>query len=101
MPARTLPPFPINDETLTQLEHALDTSVHVDEDGTRTTVGGDCTLPQLLDFYSGADPSRATHIGYAGDCPVYEAWDQHYSEHDVIRALIQRIRELETIPTSS
>lgn len=89
---RTLPPFPINDETLAQLQHALNTSIAVDDEGNRSYAGGDFTLSQLLDFYSGADDSRSTLVGYAGDTPIYECWDQRYSEHDVMRALIQRIR---------
>ncbi|SLH06734.1 hypothetical protein [Mycobacteroides abscessus] len=93
---RTLPPFPINDATLAQLQHALRTSVAVDDEGNRSCVGGDFTLPQLLDFYSGADESRSTLVGYAGDTPIYECWDQRYSEHDVMLALIQRVRELES-----
>lgn len=103
---RTLPPFPINDETLTQLLHALNTSIDFDEEGNRIRVGGDFTLAQLLDFYSGADESRSTLVGYTDTIPgtdvphdhavpIYECWDQRYSEHDVMLALIDRIRELE------
>ena len=103
---RTLPPFPVDDFTLTQLEHALDTSVEVADDGERRYVGGEFTLPRLLDFLSGYDPERATLIGYTDRIPgtdiptdhsiaIYESWDQSYSHEDVICALIARIRELE------
>lgn len=104
---RKLPPFPTDDFTLTQLEHALNTSIDIDDSGQRTTVGGDFTLPTFLDFMSGHDPKRATLVGYTsgvlwngqpdpdGQIPIYEGWDEHYSEHDVMRALISRIRELE------
>lgn len=104
---RKLPPFPTDDFTLTQLEHALNTSIDFDGDGNRITVGGDFTLPQFLDFMSGYDPERATLVGHTsgvlwnglpdpdGQIPIYEGWDEHYSEHDVIRALIARVRELE------
>jgi hypothetical protein len=82
--------FPVDDFTLTQLEHALGTCKG--EDG---LVGGEFTLSMLLDFLSGADESRSTLIDERGGIPVFECWDARYSEHDVIRALIGRIRELE------
>lgn len=102
---RTLPPFPVDDFTLTQLEHALNTCIEY-VDGERRCVGGEFTLSELLDFLSGHDPERATLIGYTDTIPgtdiphdhaipIYESWDQRYSEHDVIRALIARVRELE------
>ncbi|OMB79253.1 hypothetical protein [Mycolicibacterium conceptionense] len=103
---RTLPPFPVDDFTLTQLEHALNTSMEVTPEGEHRCVGGEFTLPRLLAFLSGHDPERATLIGYTDTIPgtdipmdhavpIYESWDQHYSEHDVIRALIARVRELQ------
>lgn len=100
---RVLPPFPTDDFTLSQLEHALDTTLASPMQmpfsdvtpGTRTLVGGEFTLAQFLDFMSGADDERATYVGDADGVPVYRSWDQRYSEHDVIRALVARIRELE------
>lgn len=103
---RTLPPFPVDDFTLTQLEHALDTSIEVTDEGEHRCVGGEFTMSRLLDFLSGYEPDRATLIGYTDTIPgtdipvdnavpIYESWDQHYHEHDVIRALIARVRELE------
>lgn len=105
-PGRTLPPFPVDDFTLTQLEHALNTSIEITDDGERRCVGGEFTMSRLLEFLSGSDDTRATLIGYTDTIPgtdiphdhaipIYESWDQHYHEHDVIRALIARIRELE------
>jgi len=97
MSGRELPPFPTDDFTLDQLKHALDTCRG---DG-GLLVGGEFTLSQFLAFMSGHDPERATFVGYGdlagigNDIPIYESWDQQYSEHDVIRALIARIRELE------
>ncbi|WP_217349364.1 hypothetical protein [Mycolicibacterium fortuitum] len=102
---RTLPPFPTDDFALTQLEHALNTCMEVTREGEHRCVGGEFTLPRLLEFLSGHDPDRATLIGYTDTIPgtdipmdhavpIYESWDQHYSEHDVIRALIARVREL-------
>jgi hypothetical protein len=101
---RVLPPFPTDDFTLTQLEHALNTCVDGppvipfsdDAPGEpRKLVGGEFTLSQFLDFMSGYDPKRSTLIGDAEGIPIYESWDQRYGEYDVIRALIARVRELE------
>lgn len=59
-------------------------------------IGGESTLPQFLDFMSGYDPDRSTMVGEVEGEPIYEYWDQHYSEHDVIRALIAEIRRQRT-----
>lgn len=102
---RTLPPFPVDDFTLDQLWHALNTSVGFGDDGERRCVGGDFTLNQFLDFMSGHDPERQTLVGYSdgllgegdpGGIPIYTAWDQHYSREDVIRALLAEVRRLRT-----
>lgn len=93
---RTLPPFPINDETIAAIRHALDTAKGHDADGNLINVGGDFTLPQLLDFYSGSDDSRGTYVG-DGElipgirAPIYEMWDQYYTTNDVIRALLDTL----------
>lgn len=98
---RTLPPFPINDETKSALRHALGTCLSFDDDGNRITVGGDYTLNQLLDFYSGSDDTRGTYIGELEllpgvVAPTYEMWDQHYSPNDVIRALLDALDQPRT-----
>lgn len=98
---RTLPPFPVDDFTLDQLEHALNTCINISDDGERSCVGGDFTLPQFLGFMSGYDPERATFLGYVDDpmgfgelVAMYEHWDQSYSEHSVIQALVAEVRRL-------
>jgi hypothetical protein len=102
---RTLPPFPVDDFTLDQLEHALNTSIEVTDEGKHRCVGGDFTMAQFLSFMSGYDPERQTLIGYTDTIPgtdihhdnavpIYESWDQHYHEHSVIRALIAEVRRL-------
>lgn len=93
---RKLSPFPINDETKAALRHALDTCIGFDEDGKRITIGGDFTMNQLLDFYSGADESRGTYVGDMElmpgvVAPTYEMWDQNYSINDVVRALLDAL----------
>lgn len=104
---RELPPFPVDDFTLDQLEHALNTAIEVADDGQWKPVGGDFTLSKFLQFMSGYDPERATFIGHVGGIPgaenlfdnpvpMYESWDQSYSEHDVIRALVKEVRRLRT-----
>lgn len=91
---RRLPAFPVDDFTLDQLEHAMATSVEVGEDGEYRCVGGEFTLSTFLKFMSGYDPERASHVGYVGDVPMYEVWDEQYSEHDVLRALVAEVRRL-------
>lgn len=100
---RPLPPFPTDDFTLDQLEHAMNTCVGGPitvpfnddaENAPRELIGGEFMLPGFLDVMSGRDPSRAILVGHASDIPIYESWDAHYSEHDVIQALIRCIREL-------
>ena len=104
MDRRELPDFPVDDFVLDQLEHALNTSVEVLDDGSYSPVGGEFTLNRLLEFMSGYDPERRSLIGYtagifgegdpAGAIPIYESWDEHYSERDVMRALIAEVRRL-------
>lgn len=91
-----LPPFPINAETIAALRHALDTSISFDDDGERIKVGGEFTILELLEFYSGTDESRSTLI-QDGAIPIYEMWDQQYSITDVIRALLDYI-DTQSIP---
>lgn len=103
---RVLPPFPVDDFTLDQLEHALDTCLgDVREDGSHELVGGEFTLSKFLEFMSGYEPDRCHLIGYTdtipgtdipteGAIPIYEHWDQSYTERCVIRALVAEIRRL-------
>lgn len=103
---RELPPFPVDDFTLDQLQYAMNTCIEVTEEGEWRPVrspcadgeGGEFTLSKFLDFMSGHDPDRATFTGYAdfgfGELPVYEAWDPKYTEESVIRALVAEVRRL-------
>lgn len=93
-----LPDFPLSDFVLDQLEHALNTSYGEDEE----LVGGEFTLDQLLDFYSGFDESKMYLVEERADIPSLglegvEVWGydgKTYSERDVIRALINEVRAL-------
>lgn len=92
---RVLPPFPVDDEALRHLEHALNTCIDITDEGERKPVGGEFTLPKLLAFLSGYDPERTTDTGREIDgIPVFEVWDPQYSEHDVMRALVAEVRRL-------
>jgi hypothetical protein len=104
---RELPDFPVDDFTLDQLEHALNTAVEVTDDGEFELVGGEFTLSRFLQFMSGYDPERSSFVGYVDGLPgapgffgeptpMYEHWDASYSESDVIRALIAEVRRLRT-----
>jgi hypothetical protein len=91
VPEYTLPDFPVDDITLDLLEHALDARLTFTEDGTLTHVGADMTVPQLLDFLSGYDPSLSEPTEHP-DIKVYP--HPIYHEHDVLRALVAEVRRL-------
>ena len=114
---RNLPPCPVDDVTLTAVEHALGASLSYDQADATTdgegpwVVGADYTLPTLLDFLagcSGRDPNE--ELIQAGrdesDLPEWERgriWSSaeivhdtrpHYSERDLIAALVAEVRRL-------
>lgn len=90
--SRALPPFPLSDEVLDQVEHAL-RAVRGDDGEIQ---GAEYTLDRLLDFLSGVDHSRATLASHpADDGPeVWDYWDARYTEHDLISALLSEVRRL-------
>jgi hypothetical protein len=98
----TLPPVPLDDVALAQLEHALGTSLTFQApDGTELDepipYGGEYTLPTLLDFWAGVreDPDGVVRqVGEATGIPVFYDPRPHYSERDVIRALVTEVRRL-------
>lgn len=110
MASDDLPDFPVDDATLLAVEHALGGALTFDrpddaapDDEGPWLVGADYSLSTLLDFLAGctgrdpneelikaADPSLP---GYAGAEIVYDT-RIHYSEHDLIRALINEVRRL-------
>lgn len=99
-----LPPFPVDDFTLDQVEHAIGVS-YGDPSGD-TLVGGEFTLTTLLDFLSGYDPARLVDTGEAGEfagttAPISEYPDPVYSQGDVIGALIREVRYLRGVLTSA
>lgn len=111
----SLPPLPLDDVTLLAIEHALDASLTYEQpegaegDGP-WVVGADYTLPSLLDFLAGVtgrDPSEVL-IQEGRDESDLPEWERnpiaaaeivydtrpHYSEHDLIRALVAEVRRL-------
>lgn len=82
--------LPVDDFTLTLIEEALNTSYAVDEHGNHTLVGGQFTLPMLLNFFAGYDPADLQEI--APGIAEYKGISLH--PHDLIRALINEVRRL-------
>lgn len=82
----TLPPFPLDEETLSLLSIALDPSV--------LSVSEECSsVGSFLAFMSqlgGSDPDAVAEV----DDGIQVMRDQGYHEHDVIRALIAEVRRL-------
>lgn len=91
-----LPPFPVTDDVLDQVEHALQAAYEVDDEGTHTVVGAEFTLSKLMDFYSGVDEADGEVIGDVHGIPIIEYSKPRYTEHDVIASLINEVRRLRT-----
>ena len=83
-----LPPFPLDDLTLSALEHALGAVTTVDDDGTRRVDGADMTITQLLDFLAGYDPEQEIPdgIAYIGD--------QTYAWQTAFLAVVRELRRV-------
>lgn len=86
----TAPTIPVDDFTLTLIEEALNTSYAVDEDGNHTLVGGQFTLPMLLNFFAGYDPAELEEI--APSIAEYKGISLH--PHELIRVLVNEVRRL-------
>lgn len=104
---QTLPPCPVDDFILDQIDHALGGAIGFDDDGARQLVGADFSLSQLLDFLSGVDDTKAVLVEAAHPDPliansiegaaIYESPGRRYSEHDLIAALVTEIRRLRAL----
>jgi hypothetical protein len=115
MSAETLPPFPVDDVTLSAIEHALDSVLTYEgENGERLDeprrIGAEYGLAELLDFLGGTTGDEGMYrIGPNGeridadeaardDALGLDQWwmDErpHYHPNDVIRALIAEVRRL-------
>ena len=109
----TLPPVPLDDIALSQLEHALGASLTFDaEDGSELdaprVIHADYTLNTLLEFWSGTRDDPDGVVRQVGDftaptsIPIYYDPRPQYSPQDVMLALINEVRRLraETKPPS-
>ena len=100
----TLPPVPLDEIALAQLEHALGASITFDsEDGTieldePRVIHADYTLNTLLEFWSGTRDDPDGVVRQVGDytCPIPIYYDPRpqYSPQDVMLALIHEVRRL-------
>lgn len=91
----TLPPFPVHDQALDVLEHALGGAYDWDEaEDVPVLVGAEFSPWQVLDFYAGYDPARLVPT----ETPdVSEYPGPTYHPNDVITALIAEVRRLRTV----
>jgi hypothetical protein len=111
----TLPPFPLDDSTLLAIEHALGASLTYErpdhalsdsnDEGPWLT-GADYSLGTLLDFLAGATGRDPNEVLIRTGDPERPGWDgaeivedtrPHYSEHDLIAALIAEVRRLREV----
>jgi hypothetical protein len=81
---------PTDEIALNQIEHALNTSLTLNDEGQPVRIGGEYGLSKLLEFWSGYDENKLIDLG--------DNWveypDTVLSREDLIRALIQEIRLL-------
>ena len=87
----TLPEFPVSDDVLDSIEHALGGSYEFTSDDQPKLVGADFSLSQLLEFYSGYSPEK---LQPTDDPQVFVYPEPVYTERDVIRSLIKEVRRL-------
>lgn len=79
-----LPPFPVDDVTLANVEHSLGAAY----DGDHNIVGAEFNLLGLLHFLSGSPQAAPTE-----DPDIFDG-GTIYHPHDVIKALIREVRRL-------
>ena len=91
-----LPPFPVDDFALAAVEHGLDACLNEDNEN----IGSEFSLHEVLDFYSGYDPSQEVVLEAEADTPFGRLTISEYvggpiyHHNDVIRALIAEVRRL-------
>lgn len=97
---QTLPPFPVDDETLNVVYDSMNRVVaHVTDSGEHvyTDDSAPFSLAQVLDMLSGYDETKVVQAVNEYDQPIpdiYEYPGAVYHPHDLIRALIDEIRRL-------
>lgn len=99
----TLPDFPVDDFTLTGLEHALgyylvhDPDADPDEPFPFKGDGADYSLHEFLDFMAGATDDEGELLPeseWINQIPTYMFAKPRYTYRDVIKSLIDEIRRL-------
>ncbi|MGD9752395.1 MAG: hypothetical protein AB7W59_15510 [Acidimicrobiia bacterium] len=100
----TLPPFPTDDATLAAVEHALGGVLTYEPEcgygpplDEPRRIGADYSLQQVLDFAGGTigDPDGVVvQIDDINGLPAFLDERPHYTERDVIAALITEVRRL-------
>lgn len=82
----TLPPFPLDEQTLQLLDHALDPWDHGDPAAV-SSLGG---FLEVVSAIAGSDTAAVE----PADGPVTVLSGPRYSDHDLIRALVAEVRAL-------
>jgi hypothetical protein len=83
----TMPPFPVDDQTLGLLERAMDPRSHGDADAQTSSMGS------LLEFYSAMAGSDLDAVESEDD-GIRMMRDSRYTDHCVIAALVAEVRRL-------
>jgi hypothetical protein len=89
-----LPPFPVDDATLDLLAAAIDPRGYGDRDAKGSSVWG---VLEMLAELGGSDLTAVEEVideGLDGGATIQVMRDQHYHEHNVIKALIDEVRRL-------
>lgn len=90
----SLPPFPVDDATLDLLMAAINPWGHGDPDAKSSSLWD---LLTMMSEMGGSDTSAVAEVhddGSDGGPITVTMRDPHYTDHDVIRALVEEIRRL-------
>jgi len=95
----TLPPFPVDEVTLQQLEVAIDPWGHGHPEAEKSTLWG---FLDLMSELGGSDIRAVAEVhddGSDGGPSIVTMRDPHYTDHCVIAALIDEVRRLRALTT--
>ena len=93
-----LPPFPVDDATLGLLEASMDPWSHGQPDAAKSSLWDFLTLMSEM---AGSDPRAVASVeddGSDGGPSIVTMRDPIYTDHCVIRALIDEVRRLRGTP---
>lgn len=99
MSTPTLPPFPVDEETLNVIYDSMNrVVVGFDDNNEPIRDGSPFSLEDVLNMLSGYDPSLMVQAVNEYDQPIPDIYEYTgpgiYHQHDLIRALIDEIRRL-------